>query len=85
MAQNREKKRLVLLRDGLQAGFLYSDQATSKRYFGFKTDERGIVWVRECTSKEKSWLGKIVFEDKKVKGTEALSGDGRKVSLFTYH
>ena len=85
MTQNTEKKRLVLLRDGLQAGFLYSVQATSKRYFGFKTDERGIVWVRECTNKEKSWLSKIIFKDKKIKGIDALSGDGRKVSLFTYH
>ena len=85
MPQTTEEERLVLLRDGLQAGFLYSDQATSKRYFGFKTDERGSVWVRECTNKEKSWLGKIIFKDKKVKRIEVLSEDGRKVFLFMYH
>lgn len=84
MTQKREKSKKVLLReDGLQAGQLYSSQGGSSRYVGFKTDERGVVWVRECTHKEKRWL-KQLCSNKKIESLETTSNDGRTVSLFSY-
>ena len=83
-ASSTQTPQPILLGDGLQAGFLYSTQGTSKRYMGFKREppENAIVWVRDCTKEEKARLSNMVFGKQCVKSMRGSSKDGREVCLF---
>ncbi|MFM2381533.1 MAG: hypothetical protein RLZZ76_300 [Candidatus Parcubacteria bacterium] len=76
----------LMLEDNLQAGFLLSDQDTTKIHAGFSVISIGgiigVEYIRDCNSKEKKRIKRMMYSDKCVKSIRTKTTKGDPCQLF---